>query len=178
MFRSPFQTPFFDPVWPKNTEPWDNVSACAFGGDPESNGNSRPPFAPQFDTAKAIDIGLVVGVALGSTILFLAIAGAGAWYLLRRYRRLRSSRANPRSPSAQRLTAEQEHSKYKAVPWTPESDMKFYDPSDPNTYPDPRVLTPNAVSPAAGTSTKVYRDSTRTDWSKQRLTDYSGLPEI
>jgi hypothetical protein len=123
----PFQTPFFDPVWPKITKPWDNVSACAFGGTPESNGNSRPPFAPQFytSTAKAIDVGLVVGVTLGSTILFLAIVGAGGWYLLRRHRRLRSSIANPTSPT-RRLAAEQELSKYEAVPWTPGSDKKFY----------------------------------------------------
>jgi len=148
------------PAWAfvnvSNTKPWDNVSACAFGGIPESKGNSRPPFAPQFDasTTKAVDIGLIVGVTLGSTILFLTIVGAGGWYLLRRRRRRRSSRANPRS-SAQPLTAEQELS---PVPWTPESDMKLYDPSDPSTYPNTSVLTQNAVSPAARNSTIIYLD--------------------
>ncbi|KAI0293058.1 hypothetical protein BC826DRAFT_397276 [Russula brevipes] len=162
-----------------NSQRWDNVTSCDFGGNPESNGNARPSFAPQFSVRDAVHVGLAVGLAIGITILIVGIVGAGAWYLLRRYRRRRLLGTHHRSSSAEHLTAEQEHGTYEAVPLTPESDMRLYDPSDPSTYPDPKVLPPGAMNPSSSSEnlTTVALGLASPQWPKQYPTDYSGLPE-
>jgi hypothetical protein len=80
--------------------PWDNVTACEVGDNPESTGSSRPPFAPAFDSAQAVRVGVVVALASISIILAFALLGIGAWFFLRRYRRPRRPDSGVQSESA------------------------------------------------------------------------------
>lgn len=162
------------------SQPWDNITACNFGGSPESVGTYRPSFAPQYGIGAALSAGVIAGVVAGSTVAgFVAIA-AGVWYLVRRHRRRRTLRGDAK-PSSVGGTA-QDKTGYESVPWTPQSDMKFYDPSDPSTYPNFAVIPGNPTNAAAmttmtslGTANDSKKASTET---KPHRTNYLGLPEV
>ena len=115
---------------PKDSLPWDNVTACSVGRNPESSGTLRPPFAPQFNAGDAFRIGMLIGLVVGCTLLVFAITGVAAWFFWLRYRRRfhLSSRLKPLSKhSKQNLTVEPENGGYSVVAaWTPEADKKFY----------------------------------------------------
>jgi len=186
------------PAWAfvnvSDTKPWDNVTACAVGDSPESSGTSRPSFAPQFDEGNAVRVGVIAGVAVGCTIAVLAIVGVGAWFLLRRYRQRRQQDRPVEPQPEQYSVVEQENDQSVITPWTGNSDKKFYDPSDPSTYPDPGVLSPasSAANPAATYSTVAVNepstanstDHSATEYSSQHpghfsySNRYSGYPEI
>jgi len=112
----------------QDTVPWDNVTACAVGDNPESAGTSRPPFAPTFDEGDAVRVGVIAGVAVGCTVAVLAIFGTGAWFFWRRHRRRRQQQQDrPASPQLEPYsTAEQDNGMHAITPWTPNSDKKFY----------------------------------------------------
>ncbi|KAH9958292.1 hypothetical protein BC827DRAFT_609764 [Russula dissimulans] len=160
-----------------SSDPWDNVTACDFGGLPESSGTARPPFAPKFSARSAIGVGVLVGLATGSTILALAAIGAGIWYFVRRHRRRGWQKVedNFKSPSTDRFQATD---KYTSVPWAPEADRRFYDPSDPTTYPDLFLLRDTTQSAATNPAPSA-QDSTRALANpRPSATTYSGLPEV
>ncbi|KAH9030975.1 hypothetical protein EDB84DRAFT_1493765, partial [Lactarius hengduanensis] len=125
------------PAWAflnvSTSQPWDNITACNFGGSPESVGTFRPSFAPQYSSGAALSAGVIAGVVAGTTVAGFAAIAAGVWYL----------------PGA----TTQDHSGYESVPWTPQSDMKFYDPSDPSTYPNLAVIPGKPTNAAAMTTT-------------------------
>jgi len=102
------------PAWAfvnvSETIPWDNVTACTVGDNPESTGTSRPPFAPQFDEGHFVRVAVIVGVTVGCGIVVLVIFGTGAWFLLRRRQRRR-----------QQDTAERGSDRYVITPWKPDS---------------------------------------------------------
>jgi len=129
------------------SKPWDNVTACIFGDAPESSGSTRPLFAPQFIAKSTHNVGMPVGVATGSAVLILAVTGAGVWYFVRRRRR----RGQQGVSSTIYHPTEQATSGSIIVPFTPETEKKFYNPSDPSTYPNLNVLSRDATQ-SAGTS--------------------------
>src|SRR5579863_938222 len=106
---------------PQITEPWNNVTACATGRDPESTGTFRPPFAPKFDDESAVRVGVIVGVVTGCTVLAFVLLSAGIWhYMSRRRQQRQPSGPKRRSPSAQFL-AEQGKGQYSSAAWTPDA---------------------------------------------------------
>jgi len=126
------------------TAPWDNITSCSFsssGGFPESVGTFRPSFAPQYSAGAHMRAGVIAGVVVGATVAGLLAIAAGVWYLVRR-RRQRTPISNKRPPPNGGTERDVTGSGYESVPWTPQSD-KFYDPSDPSTYPDLAVLPGN-----------------------------------
>ncbi|KAI0306318.1 hypothetical protein B0F90DRAFT_1688907 [Multifurca ochricompacta] len=166
-----------------DSQPWDNVTACNFGGNPESVGTYRPPFAPQFSTGNAISAGATAGAIAGSVLLMLAAIGVVAWYYLRRLWRRRKLTGDGKSTSTERLTTEQHKGEYEIVPWIPDPDIKFYDPSDPRTYPKFTALSQSqsGISVAAmktTTTVNTIQDSVTPQSTKSRPMDYTGLPEI
>jgi len=170
------------PAWAfmnvSNSQPWDNVTACAVGDTPESTGDSRPSFAPKFDDGDAVRVGVIVGVALVGTVLVFVLVGTGGWFFLRRYRRRRQpySKARSESPSAEHLTAKRGSGRYTVLAWTPDADKRFYDPSDPSTHPIIGALPTGALSPAAINSPTPVKGPTTP--KNNRPTEYSGLPEL
>jgi len=166
------------------SEPWDNITACNFGGTPESVGTFRPSFAPRYSSGAALSAGVIAGVVAGATVAGFAAIGAGVWYLCqRRRRRTQTPKASIKpSPLVERGTTRDKG--YESVPWTPQSDMKFYDPKDPSTYPDLAIIPePGEGSNAAATATMTSLDTS--DESKgtsgtrpSRSPNYLGLPEV
>jgi hypothetical protein len=161
-----------------SSAPWDNITACDFGGSPESVGTFRPSFAPQYSTGAALRVGVIAGVVTGATVAgFAAIAG-GVWYLVRRHRRRRSPKGNKKPPSNKGTV--QDKTGYESVPWTPQSG-KFYDPADPSTYPDLAFIPGSASSAGAMatvTSLDTSKDSKATTGAKTHRTNFQGLPEV
>ncbi|KAH9998083.1 hypothetical protein BJV74DRAFT_883221 [Russula compacta] len=156
------------------SQPWDNVTACDFGRNPESNGTFRPSFAPQFKTGNAIAVGVIVGAVTSSTILVVGIVGAGGWYIWRRYpsRRYLPRRWQRAKSNSKSLTRplNPDSGEYHSSSWTPDTDRRFYDPSDPRTYPDSKTMN------IAATVTQGLTPTTP-EFSQQRSAEYSGLPE-
>jgi len=109
----------------QDTVPWDNVTACAVGDNPESAGTSRPPFAPTFDEGDAVRVGVIAGVAVGCTVAVLVIFGTGAWFFWRRRQR-RRLQARPISPQLEQYAIAEQEGHHAITPWTPNSDKKFY----------------------------------------------------
>jgi hypothetical protein len=166
------------------SEPWDNITACDFGGSPESVGTFRPSFAPKFSSGAALSAGVIAGVVAGSTVAGFAAIAAGVWYLCRRRRSQRAQKAGIKPSPSDGGTPPRDKG-YESVPWTPQSaDMKFYDPKDPSTYPK-IALIPNSGEPsnAAAMATQSSlntsnesRATTRTKPPQQTI--YQGLPEV
>jgi len=166
------------------SEPWNNVTACDYGDTPESVGTFRPGFAPQFSSGAALSAGVIAGVVAGATVAGLAAIAAGVWYIVRRHRRRRTQKARVKPSTSTNVVAAQAKG-YESVPWTPQSaDMKFYNPSDPSTYPNLALIPdPGELSTAAASATMTSLNTsndTRTTTSLQplRRTDYLGLPEV
>ncbi|KAI9508314.1 hypothetical protein F5148DRAFT_1284250 [Russula earlei] len=156
-----------------DSQPWDNVTACAFGRNPESGGTYRPPFAPQFNAGNAFSLGVLVGAITGSTILTLIIVGGGVWYILKRIRRRRRwPITDPKYFSTRPLIAGQENGGGEGEVRTPEPDKKFYDPSDPSTYPDLQAFPQRTTHLEISTQ---YPTSVSTNLHHKH---YSGLPEV
>jgi len=165
-----------------SSAPWDNITACNFGGLPESSGTARPQFAPRFSVGSAINVGILVGVATGSMILILAVTAAGFRHFVHRHRRRggQNPEVSPKSESS--LTdhpIEQATGEGKSAPWTPELDKKFYDPSDPTTYPDLNALLPDSTQPTESSPALQAQDSTPASTNPHGgAMTYSGLPEV
>src|SRR5712671_6391449 len=71
---------------------------------------------------------MLVGFATGTTTLILVVFGGGVWYFVRRRRRRggQTLRVNVNSSSTHDPFAEQATGECTSVPWTPETDKKFY----------------------------------------------------
>ncbi|KAH9161344.1 hypothetical protein EDB89DRAFT_2031093 [Lactarius sanguifluus] len=171
------------PAWAflnvSTSQPWDNITACNFGGSPESVGTFRPSFAPQYSSGAALSAGVIAGLVAGTTVAGLAAIAAGVWYLVRRRRKRRTPQSNIRPTSTGAST--QDNSGYESVPWTPQSDMKFYNPSDPSTYPNLAVIPGNPTNAAAMTtmtSLTTANDSKASSGANPHRTTYLGLPEV
>ncbi|KAH9035495.1 hypothetical protein EDB85DRAFT_1943676 [Lactarius pseudohatsudake] len=170
------------PAWAflnvSTSQPWDNITACNFGGSPESVGTFRPSFAPQYSSGAALSAGLIAGVVAGTTVAGFAAIAAGVWYLIRRRRQRRTPQSNVRPSSTGATTQD---NGYESVPWTPQSDMKFYDPSDPRTYPNLAVIPGNPTNAAAmmtTTSLTTANNSNASSGAKPHRTKYQGFPEV
>jgi hypothetical protein len=118
-------------------------------------------------------------VVTGATVIgFIAIA-SGVWYLVRRRRRQRRTPKgnNDKPPSIGGTT--KDNAGYESVPWTPRSDMKFYDPKDPSTYPDLAAIPENTSNvPASATMTSLDSSKELKAGAKPQRTHYLGLPEV
>ncbi|KAI9455002.1 hypothetical protein BJY52DRAFT_692191 [Lactarius psammicola] len=158
------------------SQPWDNITACNFGGTPESVGTFRPSFAPQYSTGAALSAGVIAGVAAGVTVAGLVAIAAGVWYLVRRHRRRQTQKGNVKPSSTGGST--QDKTGYESVPWTPQSDMKFYNPSDPSTYPNLVVIPGSPTNAAAMTTTTSLSTANDSSGAKPHRTNYLGLPEV
>lgn len=166
------------------SEPWDNITACNFGGSPESVGTFRPSFAPRFSSGSALSAGVIAGVVAGSTVAGFAAIAAGVWYLCRRHQRRRTQKADIKPSPSDGGTPPQDKG-YESVPWTPQSaDMKIYDPKDPSTYPNLALIPDagehsNAAATATQSSLNTSNDSKPTTRTKSpRQINYQGLPEV
>ena len=112
---------------PQESSPWDNVTACNFGGSPESVGTFRPTFAPQFSVGSALSAGVIAGVVAATTVTGLAAIVVGVWYLVRRRRRRRTPIVNNNKlDSLPSGDTSQDKTGYTPVPWTPQSATRFY----------------------------------------------------
>ncbi|KAI0273301.1 hypothetical protein BC834DRAFT_202391 [Gloeopeniophorella convolvens] len=166
------------PAWAflnvSDSTPWNNVSACDFGGNPESVGTSRPSFAPQLDTGHALAAGAIAGAAAGGAVIALALVALGVWYLWRRHRG-----GVPVLPTSGRSSPVTRDDKggYESVPFTPEPERKLYNPSDPSTFPKPADFTRSFATTTAASEQSAL-EVTPPNSAKLHQREYTGLPEI
>ncbi|KAI0263342.1 hypothetical protein BC834DRAFT_308983 [Gloeopeniophorella convolvens] len=173
---------FLDPA--TSGDSWNQAAAILAGDLPEvtgtaafSSSTSAPQStgsnAPSPSTSPASDssghkshAGAIAGGVVGGLIAAALIAGAAAWFIIRR-RRAQSA------PSAAFASAGGPQMGQSFSPFSPSSETpRYYDPSDPSTFPQ---AAPSPTIHTTNPSAQFHGSFSDLQPNRQQ---YSGLPEV
>ncbi|KAI0253447.1 hypothetical protein BJV78DRAFT_210424 [Lactifluus subvellereus] len=151
------------------TDTWNDTAAKTAGDSPEGTAPTVPtataPRGSGSNRNKSGIVGGVVGGIVGAALLSASVL----WYLRRRRRRAEARSSMNDAPHMAEASG-------LSDPGTFTPPLKFYDPSDPSTFPTPFVSP--SVTVIQTTSGSEQADSDRVSPPLNDRSQYSGLPLV
>ncbi|VDC06656.1 unnamed protein product [Peniophora sp. CBMAI 1063] len=159
---------------------WSNASAAAYKqkDSKEQTSSTYPPQSDSGSSSGGSNAGAIAGGVVGGVVGLALIAGLAYWF----WRRRRATKPESLAPSAVYLASTPQPQETSFRSSIPMSQRKFYDPSDPTTYPDATFTSYQDSEPATpGTMSPHHRAMTsvgsRSDFATE-ASNYRGLPEV
>ncbi|KZT26509.1 hypothetical protein NEOLEDRAFT_1132014 [Neolentinus lepideus HHB14362 ss-1] len=144
-----------------SSTPGSSASGSAVSGASPTSGSG---------TGSKTNTGAIAGGVVGGVVGAAALVGLITWFVLRR----RQQQQTPASAMYDSRPMSQGPTEYSAVPPFTPSTQKFYDPSDPSTYP------PTAMSPSITTGQSIMYNPSMHQGGQDtyRPGQYTGVPEL